>query len=104
VLIWRQDLQQRVLMTGEDKVTAMASSMRNDMDTTLSLGHAGLTSECWPGARRAGSDAPSKLMASLRRPALRLRRPARPHTRRCPRPSYPAEARLTAEGSEYLTV
>jgi hypothetical protein len=96
----------------------MASSMRHDMqpqprpeedttaatkDTALNLGHAGLASECWPGARGMGSETRSNVMAAPRRPALRLQRPARPRTRRCPRPSYPAEARFTAADSQFLT-
>ena len=87
----------------------MASSMRHDIepqpvpeedttaateDTALNLGHAGLASECWPGARGMGSET---------RPALRLQRPARPRTRHGPRPSYPAEARFTAADSQFLT-
>jgi hypothetical protein len=101
----------------QDKVNAMASSTRQDMqppvpeediaaaneDTTLNLGHAGLTSECWPGARATRSATRSNVLAASRWPALRLRRPARQHSRHCPRPSYPAEARFTPDDSQFLT-
>jgi hypothetical protein len=97
----------------------MASSMRNDLqaqsvpdedvtaakdETTLDLGHAGLVSECWPGARRKGSGTGSNVMAAPSRSALRLRRPAPRRMCRCPRPSQPAEARFTADDSQFLTV
>jgi len=96
----------------------MANSMGNDMppqwapeedtkagqdDTTLNLGHAGLARECWPGPAGGGSDVRTNVIAALRRPALRLQRSARPCTRRCPRPFYPAEARFTAVDIEFLT-
>jgi hypothetical protein len=95
----------------------MASSMRNHVqlqplpekdvtaakeETTLDLGHAGLASECWPGARRAGSDTRSNIMAAPRRRALRSRRPARQRVRPCPRPSQPAEARFTVADCQFL--
>ena len=95
----------------------MASSMRNDMqslsvpeeevtaareETTLDLGHAGLTSECWPSAGGIGSDTRSNVMAP-RRPALRLYCPARLRMRRCARPSQPAEARFTVADSQFVT-
>ena|SRR5215469_839439 len=95
----------------------MASSMRHDMqpqsaadeditaakeDTTLNLGHAGLARECWPGVRETGSATRSNVMAAPRLLALRLRRPARPRVRRCPRPSQPAEPRFTPPLRQFL--
>jgi hypothetical protein len=95
----------------------MANSMRKDIqtpqvpeedattaeeDTTLNIGHAGLASECWLGARGTGPDGRSNAMAAPRWP-LRLRRPARSRLRHCPRPPYPAEARFTATDSQFLT-
>jgi DNA-binding CsgD family transcriptional regulator len=63
--------------TEQDKVKAMASSMRNDMrplpvpeedfvvgieDPTLNLGHAGLESECWSDAAQIGFYTSNNLM------------------------------------------
>jgi hypothetical protein len=93
----------------------MASSRRNDTqtapevnvatakeDTTLNLGHAGLASECWPGARGTGSGTCSSMMAAPRVAVLRLRRPASQRARHCPRPSQPADARFAAADSQFL--
>jgi len=69
VLNLRDDLQPGEQTTGQGKVNLMASSMRKDVqpgqvpeedataaeeDTTLNIGHAGLASECWLGARGTG--------------------------------------------------
>jgi hypothetical protein len=95
----------------------MASSMRKDTqpfqvpeedapaaeeETTLNIGHAGLASECWSGARGTGPDGRSNAMAASRWP-VRVRRPARSRLRKCARPSYPAEARFVAVEGQFLT-
>ena len=89
----RSDKQPQPLQ--EEHVTAAPE------DTTLTLGHAGLASECWPGARAAESDIWCKVMAMPRRPMWRVRLPARPRPRHCPRPSQPAEARITSADSQF---
>ena len=94
----------------------MASSTRHDMqpqptpegdiaskeDTTLNLGHAGLTSECWRGTMGTASGTRSNLTAAPRVAAPRLRLPARLRARHCQRPSQPAEARFTAADGQFL--
>lgn len=104
-------------ISGQDKVNAMASSMRHEMppqqmtddditapeeDTTLDLGHARIACECWSGAQRAGCGTRSNVKETLRRPALRLRSPTRLRMRHGPRPSQPAEARFTPSDAQFL--
>jgi hypothetical protein len=96
----------------------MARSMRNDLQPepapeeqvaqaddhmTLTVGDAGLGSECWPGARGIGSGTPSNVMGAPRGAAVFLRRAAPTCGRHCPRPSQPAEARFTAAEGQFLT-
>ena len=96
----------------------MARSMRDDLkpqpapekdiaapedDMTLTVGHAGLASQCWLGERRIRSGTTGDVMAARRRVVLSLRRAAPPRGGHCPRPFLPAEARFTSGEGQFLT-
>jgi hypothetical protein len=69
---------------------------------TLSIGHACLGSECWPGTRAAGWGSYCSESEAPRRTPPRLRRPARKRTPlHCVRPSQAAETRFNSEDYEF---
>ena len=72
-------------------------------DKTLNLGHGGLKSECWCRARGRDSETRSNMGSAQRATASSLRHPASGRTRCCPRPSPPADARITATDIQYLS-
>ena len=75
---------------------------RQAVQETLSIGHAGLRSECWPGTRAMDWGSGRSESAAGRHAALRLRRPARQRTPlHRARPSQRAEARFTSEDYEF---
>ena len=71
-------------------------------DMTLTVGHAGLASRCWLGARKIGSATTSNVIGARLGVVPSLRRAAPPREGHCRRPREAAEARFSAAVGEFL--